>query len=121
MLSASRVTNHGRNHTSRGVNPFFSSIHSIAIMAGSLILQALESLSTGRVIASILLFFFGAFIADFTWKPRYPKSLPRVGYGAGVLGTMRNWLGYVMYFNDWVAEGYEQVRTTDFLTMALPD
>jgi hypothetical protein len=79
-------------------------------MAGSVILHLLESLTTGRVIAAVLVFFFGAFIVDFTWKPRYPASLPRMGYGDGVLGTMRNWLGYVLYFNDWVAEGYEKVR-----------
>jgi hypothetical protein len=79
-------------------------------MAGSVILQLLESLTTGRVIATLFLFLLGAFIVDFTWKPRYPASLPRIGYGDGVLGTMRNWLGYFLYFNDWVAEGYEKVR-----------
>jgi hypothetical protein len=78
-------------------------------MAGSVILRAFESLTTGRVVAAVVLFFLGAFIVDFTWKPRYPASLPRIGYGDGVVGTMRNWIGYVLYFNDWVAEGYEKV------------
>jgi hypothetical protein len=80
-------------------------------MAGSVILQLLEWLTTGRVIALLFAFLFGAFLVDFTWKPQYPRPLPRVGYGDGVFGTMRNWLGYVLYFNDWVAEGYEKVRS----------
>jgi hypothetical protein len=79
-------------------------------MAGSVILQFGESLSMGRVIALLIAFLFGAFLVDFTWKPQYPRSLPQVGYGDGVLGTMRNWLGYVLYFNEWVAEGYGKVR-----------
>jgi hypothetical protein len=79
-------------------------------MGGSVVLQFFESLTAGRVVTAVSLFFLGAFIVDFTWKPRYPASLPRIGYGDGVLGTMRNWLGYVLYFNDWVAEGYEKVR-----------
>ncbi|KAH8903432.1 cytochrome P450 [Coniochaeta sp. PMI_546] len=77
-------------------------------MAGSMILQLLDALTTGRVITAVCLFFLGAFIVDFTWKPRYPAELPRIGYGDGVVGTMRNWIGYVLYFNDWVAEGYER-------------
>lgn len=79
-------------------------------MAGSVILQLFDGLTAGRAIAALCLFFLGAFIVDFTWKPRYPAELPRMGYGDGVVGTMRNWIGYVLYFNDWVAEGYEKVR-----------
>ncbi|KAL1880592.1 hypothetical protein VTK73DRAFT_5397 [Phialemonium thermophilum] len=71
--------------------------------------QWVQLLGTGRVlVVGVFLFFFGSFIVDFTWKPRYPKSLPRVGYGDGVFATMKNWLGYVLHFNDWVAEGYQK-------------
>ncbi|KAB5566686.1 cytochrome P450 [Coniochaeta sp. 2T2.1] len=82
-------------------------------MAGSVILQCLETLTTGRVVAAVFLFFLGAFVVDFTWKPRYPAQLPRIGYGDGVIGTVRNWMGYVLYFNDWVAEGYEKFSKQD--------
>src|SRR5690349_18764718 len=78
-------------------------------MAGSVLLRLLEALTTGRVIAAAILFFFGAFIVDFTWKPVYPASLPRIGNGDGIVGTIRNWVTYFVYFNDWVAEGYEKV------------
>lgn len=74
------------------------------------VIQLLDALTTGRVVAGVFLFFLGAFIVDFTWKPAYPASLPRMGYGDGMVGTVRNWLGYVLYFNRWVAEGYEKVR-----------
>src|SRR3569833_79485 len=77
-------------------------------MAGSIHGQLLESLSVGRIIAAVFLFVTGAFVVDFALKPRYPKSLPRVGY-AGALATLRNWIGYVMYFAKWVDEGYEKV------------
>ena len=79
-------------------------------MTGSVTFQYLETLTTGRVVAALCLFFLGAFVVDFTWKPRYPAHLPRIGYGDGVTGTVRNWVGYVLYFNDWVAEGYEKVH-----------
>ncbi|KAK3381511.1 cytochrome P450 [Podospora didyma] len=68
----------------------------------------LESLTPGRVALAILVFTVSSFIVDFTWKPRYPKSLPRVGYGDGVVGTVRNWFGYMVHFNAWVDEGYDK-------------
>ncbi len=71
--------------------------------------QLLESLSAVRIAAAAVLFFLGSFFIDFALKPRYPKSLPRVGYGDGTLASLRNWIGYVMHFGEWVDEGYEKV------------
>ncbi|EPE03241.1 cytochrome p450 [Ophiostoma piceae UAMH 11346] len=72
-------------------------------------LSALASqLTVGRALLSVSSFLLAAFLVDCALKPRYPRSLPRVGYGDSVLATMRNWLGYVFYFNDWVEQGYKQ-------------
>ncbi|KAK3384415.1 cytochrome P450 [Lasiosphaeria ovina] len=70
--------------------------------------QLLESLTLGRFVCAAFVFTITSFVIDFTWKPRYPKSLPRVGNGGGILGTVRNWFGYIMHFNEWVDEGYEK-------------
>lgn len=62
-----------------------------------------------RIFIAIFAILVAAFIADCALKPRYPHSLPRVGYGDSLLATLRNWLGYVFHFNDWVDEGYNKV------------
>jgi hypothetical protein len=79
-------------------------------MTASLSLLLLESLTAGRVALAIVIFTVSSFVVDFTWKPRYPSSIPRVGFGGGIIGTFRNWIGYVTHFNSWVEEGYEKVR-----------
>ncbi|CAK7231098.1 hypothetical protein SBRCBS47491_007815 [Sporothrix bragantina] len=61
-----------------------------------------------RIVTAVSAFLIAAFLADCALKPSYPRSLPRVGNGDSVLATLRNWLGYVFYFNDWVDEGYNK-------------
>lgn len=78
----------------------------------SITAQLLESLTLGRVIAAITIFLVMSFVVDFAQKPRYPKSLPRVGYGYGIVGTVKNWAGYMTHYTEWVDEGYEKVSTT---------
>ena len=79
-------------------------------MATGVSAQLLEALLTPTRITIILVVFtVSSFIVDFTWKPRYPSSLPRVGFGGGVIGNIRNWVGYITHFNAWVEEGYEKV------------
>lgn len=78
-------------------------------MAVGLSSQLLESLAPGRVAALIVVFTVGSFIVDFTWKPQYPKSLPRVGSADGFLDTIKNWFYFVTRYNAWVAEGYDKV------------
>jgi hypothetical protein len=68
-----------------------------------------ESLTPGRIAVVIFVFTISSFVVDFTWKPRYAKSLPRVGCGASFLGTLKNWFYYVTRYNSWVSEGYETV------------
>ncbi|ERT00236.1 cytochrome p450 monooxygenase [Sporothrix schenckii 1099-18] len=65
-------------------------------------------LTVARIIAAVAAFLVAAFLADCALKPRYPRSLPRVGYGDSVIATLRNWFGYIFYFNDWVDEGYNK-------------
>lgn len=69
--------------------------------------QLLESVSIGRLFAASIVFFALSFLADFALKPRYPKSLPRVGFGEGIIPTLRNWVGYFLYFDEWVLKGYK--------------
>lgn len=71
--------------------------------------QLLESLTPGRVSAAIVFFTVGSFIVDFTSKPRYSKTLPRVGFGDNFLGTIKNWFYFLARYNTWVTEGYEKV------------
>lgn len=78
-------------------------------MAGSLSAQALEALTFGRITATIFIFLVASFLVDFSQKPRYPKSLPKVGYGDGLVATLRNWVAYISSFNDWATEGYKKV------------
>lgn len=66
-------------------------------------------LTIARIIAAVSAFLVAAFLADCALKPSYPRSLPRVGYGDSVIATLRNWFGYIFYFNDWVDEGYNKV------------
>ncbi|KAH6842975.1 cytochrome P450 [Chaetomium sp. MPI-CAGE-AT-0009] len=67
-----------------------------------------ESLTPGRIVAAVVLFTLSSFIVDFTWKPRYNSSLPRVGCGNGLLGTLQNWFYFVTRYHCWVSEGYEK-------------
>jgi len=79
-------------------------------MTAGLSSQLLESLLTpGRIAVAILVFIVSSFIVDFTWKPSYPGSIPRVGFGGGITGNIRNWIGYVTHFGSWMEEGYEKV------------
>lgn len=79
-------------------------------MAGeNLPLEILDRISVGRVLAGIFLFVVTSFIVDILQQPSYPKSLPRVGYGSGPISTVRNWLGYVFKFPQWVDSGYQKV------------
>jgi len=71
-------------------------------MAGGISGLLWESMTAGRVAAAVWVFLVVSFIVDFTSKPRYPKSLPKVGYGDGFIGTLRNWTGYIISYNDWV-------------------
>ncbi|KAK0629045.1 cytochrome P450 [Bombardia bombarda] len=77
-------------------------------MAAELAMVVEDSFSLWRAALAIVFFTIVSFLVDFTWKPRYGKSLPRVGYGDGVLATVRNWIGYMVHYNDWVADGYER-------------
>ncbi|OAA59627.1 cytochrome p450 monooxygenase [Niveomyces insectorum RCEF 264] len=65
-------------------------------------------LTLSRLAAAGLTLLVAAFVADLARQPRYPRSLPRVGYGSGAWGTLRNWLGYAAHFNEWVEEGYRK-------------
>lgn len=62
----------------------------------------------GRITATIFIFLVVSFLVDFSQKPRYPKSLPKVGYGDGLVATLRNWVAYISSFNDWATEGYKK-------------
>lgn len=73
-------------------------------------IQLLESLTLGRVVATLFLLTIGSFVVDIIAKPRYPKSIPHAGNGDGLIGKVKNWLGYITKYNDWAAEGYEKVR-----------
>lgn len=73
--------------------------------------QLFESMTPGHISAAIVALTIGSLIIDFAWKPRYPKSLPRVGFGDGFLGTLKNWFYMATRYNAWVAEGHEKVRT----------
>ncbi len=78
-------------------------------MAMTLSGNMLDSLTVGRAAAGFFLFLIGAFFFDLALKPSYPKSLPRVGYGEGTVGFVRNLVGYMVYFVGWMDEGYEKV------------
>jgi hypothetical protein len=78
-------------------------------MTGNFSGQLFESMTLGRVIATLFASVIASFLIDILRKPSYPSSLPRVGYGESVIATIRNWIGYVLYFTKWVDEGYEKV------------
>ncbi|KAK4149681.1 cytochrome P450 [Chaetomidium leptoderma] len=84
--------------------------------------QLLESLTLGRIATAVVVFTISSFIVDFTWKPRYTESLPRVGCGGSLLGTLKNWFYFVTRYNSWVAEGYEKYTKHDraFVVPAAP-
>lgn len=81
-------------------------------MAAGVSSQLLESLTPGNIAAVVFIFTISSFVVDFTWKPRYAQSLPRVGCGGSFLGTLQNWFYFVTRYNVWVAEGYEKVCYT---------
>jgi len=68
------------------------------------------TLTVGRVALVLALLTLASFLVDFTWKPRYSSSLPRVGNGDGLLGTIQNWIFYIVHHHHWVDEGYHKVR-----------
>ncbi|TPX10128.1 uncharacterized protein E0L32_001325 [Thyridium curvatum] len=75
--------------------------------------QVLESLTISRVATAIFIFLTASFLVDISLKPRYPKSIPRVGYGDSYIATLKNWIGYVVYFGRWVDEGYVKYSKHD--------
>ncbi|ROT36464.1 cytochrome P450 [Sodiomyces alkalinus F11] len=79
----------------------------------SLRAQLLDCLTIGRVILSIILFFIGSFVLDYTWRPSYPSSIPMVGHGRGLVNTIRNIANYMFHYREWVIEGYEKHSKSD--------
>jgi hypothetical protein len=75
-------------------------------MAGSVLL---EHLTTRNVLAAIVVSFLVRLIFDAVAKPRYPHSFPRAGDGEGSLAWLKNSVGYVLHYADWVQDGYSKV------------
>lgn len=78
--------------------------------AHSLRAQFIESLTPGRVVAGLALFFAGSLVVDYTWKPTYPKEIPMVGHGRGFVPTIRNFFGYMSNYRNWIIDGYDKAR-----------
>ncbi|VBB80102.1 Putative Cytochrome P450 E-class, group IV [Podospora comata] len=78
-------------------------------MAVALSSQVLESLLTpGHLVLLSVLFVVFSFIVDISRLPSCPDSLPRVGFGRGLVASVKNWVYYVSRYNDWIADGYEK-------------
>ncbi|KAK4134810.1 cytochrome P450 [Trichocladium antarcticum] len=77
-------------------------------MAAGISSRLLESLTSDRIVAAVLVLTICSFVIDFTWKPRYPQSLPRVGFGDSFVGTVKNWFYFATRYNSWVTEGYDK-------------
>ncbi|KAK4242428.1 cytochrome P450 [Achaetomium macrosporum] len=75
-------------------------------MATDVSFQLFESLTLGRIAAYIATLTIVSFVVDFTRKPRYTKSLPRVGFGDSFLGTIKNWVYFATRYTSWLAEGH---------------
>ncbi|KAK5653359.1 hypothetical protein OQA88_9051 [Cercophora sp. LCS_1] len=82
-------------------------------MTAGLSAQLFELLTPGRIAIVVFFLIVGSFTVDYTWQPRYPGSLPRVGFGGGVIGNIRNWATYLTHFNSWVEEGYAKYTKHD--------
>ncbi|EFX05467.1 cytochrome p450 monooxygenase [Grosmannia clavigera kw1407] len=67
-----------------------------------------DQLSASRIAAVGAVLFLTTFLIGCTRQPRYPKSLPRMGYGDGPLATLRNWVAYTFHFHEWTEEGYRK-------------
>lgn len=79
-------------------------------MAGSLHAYIAESLTPGRVFATLFFVFVTLLVLDHTWKPTYPDNIPVVGHGKGTVAGIKNFCHYVFRYRDWVKEGYQKVR-----------
>ncbi|KAL8306084.1 hypothetical protein RB597_003303 [Gaeumannomyces tritici] len=83
-------------------------------MAGeNILVELLGRITIARVVGAVLSFIVISFIVDIAQLPRYPKSIPRVGHGSGMIATVRNWLGYVFHFPEWVDSGYKKYSKHD--------
>lgn len=79
------------------------------MVGDNILVELLGRITIARVVGAVLAFIVLSFIIDIAQLPRYPKSIPRVGHGSGMIATVRNWLGYVFHFPEWVDSGYKQV------------
>lgn len=80
-------------------------------MAG--IVQVVSQLVTSeRIFATACILVAVSFVADLIRRPTYPDSLPRVGYGKGVVGAIKNYFLSFYWHKTWVQEGYEKVSPT---------
>lgn len=67
--------------------------------------------SVGRILGVAAILLIVSCIYDFVDRPAYPKHLPRVGYGKGVVASAKTYFRTPSELKSWVDEGYKKVRS----------
>jgi hypothetical protein len=75
------------------------------VMAGSVLF---EYLTTGNVVALVVIFCIATLIFDALSKPTYPQ-FSWVGEGQGLLAWFKGNVTYIFHYADWVQDGYKKV------------
>lgn len=66
----------------------------------------------GRILAAATLFLIVSCIIEVWNRPVYPKHLPRVGYGPGLVASIKTFFKTPSQLKSWVDEGYRKVCLT---------
>jgi hypothetical protein len=72
----------------------------------------------GRILAAATLFLIVSCIIEIWNRPVYPKHLPRVGYGPGLIASIKTFFQTPSQLKSWVDEGYRKVCFTQGLDRA---
>jgi hypothetical protein len=62
-----------------------------------------------RVLAAVSFFLIASCIIEVWSRPVYPKHLPRVGYGPGLVASIKTFFKTPSELKSWVDEGYRKV------------
>lgn len=66
--------------------------------------------TSGRMLGAAAVLIITSCVVDLVNRPAYPKQVPRVGYGKGLLATIKTFFMAPSRLKSWVDDGYEKVR-----------
>lgn len=74
--------------------------------------ELLGSVTSSQLWSFGALFLVLSFIVEIASHPQYPRQIPVMGKGHGILGALYDSFRYITNYHRWVSDGYDKVSST---------